>query len=101
MILFTAPETFDMRTKLKDLRTESACDLFKCLYRSWSCSPFATIMLSLLSECYEHAAFISRYLSQQIVTLDLLEDLEKIVFLIDDVTFAGRKDCTILTCTLY
>lgn len=62
MILLTSSELFELRTKLKELKTEGSCDLFCRLYKTWCHSPVATVSLCLLAQCYSHVCSLIRIL---------------------------------------
>jgi len=81
-ILFTAPELFDLRERLRN-RDEMGIRLFESLYRSWAFQPVSLIGLCLLARCYAHAAELAVLLSQIDVTVATLVELDRLVQLIE------------------
>ncbi|XP_030831703.1 protein VAC14 homolog [Strongylocentrotus purpuratus] len=86
-ILLTSTELFDLRNKLKDLRTEASCSLFCCLYKSWCHSPVATVSLCLLTQNYKHSCDLIYQFGDLEVTVDFLTEIDKLVQLIESPIF--------------
>lgn len=56
IILITATELLDLRTKLRNLELKDNQRLFNILYKSWCHNAVSAFSLCLLSQVYEHAA---------------------------------------------
>ncbi|XP_033222290.1 protein VAC14 homolog isoform X2 [Belonocnema kinseyi] len=87
VILLTSSELFELRCKLKDLNSEESCNLFVCLYESWSHNPVATVALCLLSQNYAHACDLIKAFENIEVTVELLTEIDKLVQLIESPIF--------------
>ncbi|KAK3603797.1 hypothetical protein CHS0354_042797 [Potamilus streckersoni] len=88
MILLTSTELFELRTQLKDLSTKESCSLFCCLYQSWCASPVATIALCYLSQNYRHAADLMLNFGDLEITVDFLNEIDKLIQLLESPIFA-------------
>ncbi|XP_044266044.1 protein VAC14 homolog isoform X2 [Tribolium madens] len=88
MILLTSSELYDMRNRLKELKTEESCSLFCCLYETWSYNPVATVALCLLTQSYAHVCDLIRLFGNLEVTVDFLMEIDKLVQLIESPIFA-------------
>ncbi|KAL3860333.1 hypothetical protein ACJMK2_010472 [Sinanodonta woodiana] len=88
MILLTSTELFELRTQLKDLSTKESCSLFCCLYQSWCASPVATIALCYLSQNYKHAADLMLNFGDLEITVDFLNEIDKLIQLLESPIFA-------------
>ncbi|XP_063225932.1 protein VAC14 homolog isoform X2 [Bacillus rossius redtenbacheri] len=86
-ILLTSSELFDLRMKLKDLKTEDSCCLFRCLYESWCHNPVATVALCLLTQNYSHACDLICLFGNLEVTVDFLAEIDKLVQLLESPIF--------------
>ncbi|GLH02434.1 protein VAC14 homolog [Gryllus bimaculatus] len=86
-ILLTSSELFELRTKLKDDKTEESCQLFRSLYESWSHNPVATVALCLLTQNYTHVCELIRIFGSLEVTVEFLVELDKLVQLIESPIF--------------
>ncbi|VDK60967.1 unnamed protein product [Anisakis simplex] len=82
-ILLTATELFEMRDQLRALQDEESVSLFECLYRSWAYQPIALLGLCILSQNYEHASELAKYLWRIDVTLEVLVEIDRLVQLIE------------------
>ncbi|XP_021933263.1 protein VAC14 homolog isoform X2 [Zootermopsis nevadensis] len=89
-ILLTSSELFELRTKLKDLKTEDSCLLFCCLYKSWAHNPVATVALCLLTQNYSHVCDLIRIFANLEVTVDFLTEIDKLVQLLESPIFIYR-----------
>ncbi|XP_046483958.1 protein VAC14 homolog [Neodiprion pinetum] len=87
VILLTSSELFDLRNKLKDLETRESCDLFVCLYESWSHNPVATVALCFLTQNYGHVCDLIRSFGNIEVTVEFLTEIDKLVQLIESPIF--------------
>ncbi|PVD20795.1 hypothetical protein C0Q70_18956 [Pomacea canaliculata] len=87
-ILLTSTELYDLRSQLKDLKTEESCTLFCCLYRCWCHSPIATMSLCYLTQNYSHACLLLQSFADLEVTVDFLKEIDKLVQLIESPIFA-------------
>ncbi|XP_015593801.1 protein VAC14 homolog [Cephus cinctus] len=87
VILLTSSELFDLRNKLKDLDSEESCELFVCLYESWSHNPVATVALCFLTQNYSHACDLVRSFGNIEVTVEFLTEIDKLVQLIESPIF--------------
>ncbi|CAH0550575.1 unnamed protein product [Brassicogethes aeneus] len=88
MILLTSSELFEMRNKLKELKTEESKSLFCCLYSTWCHNPIATVSLCLLSQNYEHVCELIKLFGNLEITVDFLMEIDKLVQLIESPIFA-------------
>lgn len=79
-ILLTSSELFELRTRLKDLKTEESRDLFRCLYNSWCHNPVATVALCLLTQNYAHACDLIRSLYPFLFFIARLKFLNGVIF---------------------
>ncbi|XP_049788046.1 protein VAC14 homolog [Schistocerca cancellata] len=86
-ILLTSPELFELRTKLKDVKSEGSCQLFRCLYESWCHNPVATVALCLLTQNYSHACDLIHKFGSLEVTVEFLTEIDKLVQLIESPIF--------------
>lgn len=87
-ILLTSTELFELRNQLKDLHSKESCQLFCCLYRSWSHSPVATLALCYLSQNYSHACRLLPVFGNLEITVDFLNEIDKLIQLIESPIFA-------------
>ncbi|KAL4234817.1 PtdIns(3 5)P(2) sythesis regulation factor [Mactra antiquata] len=87
-ILLTSSELFELRNQLKDLHSKESCQLFCCLYRSWSHSPVATLALCYLSQNYTHACRLLPVFGDLEITVDFLNEIDKLIQLIESPIFA-------------
>lgn len=91
LILLSAPELQDLRTKLKSsivTNDKDCCILLQRLYFAWRFSPGATISLCLLAQAYSHAFSIISILAESFVDVDLLVQVHKLVILLESPIFA-------------
>nr|XP_023024836.1 protein VAC14 homolog [Leptinotarsa decemlineata] len=88
MILLTSSELYDMRNRLKDLKTEESRSLFCCLYETWCHNPVATVALCLLTQSYGHVCDLIKLFGNLEVTVDFLMEIDKLVQLIESPVFA-------------
>ncbi|XP_018577601.1 protein VAC14 homolog [Anoplophora glabripennis] len=88
MILLTSSELYEMRNRLKDLKTEENKSLFRCLYETWCHNPVATVALCLLSQSYSHVCDLIKLFGNLEVTVDFLMEIDKLVQLIESPIFA-------------
>uniref|UniRef100_A0A1B6CSH2 Protein VAC14 homolog n=1 Tax=Clastoptera arizonana TaxID=38151 RepID=A0A1B6CSH2_9HEMI len=86
-ILLTSSELFDLRSKLKDLKTEESCQIFCCLYETWCHSPVATIALCFLTQNYEHVCEIIKIFGSIEITVELLTEIDKLIQLLESPIF--------------
>lgn len=86
-ILLTSTELFELRNKLKELKTEESWSLFICLYKSWCHNPVATVSLCLLTQNYKHASDLLRLFGDLEVTVEFLTEIDKLVQLIESPIF--------------
>lgn len=86
-ILLTSPELFQLRMKLKDLKTEESYDLFFCLYKTWCHNAVATISLCFLTQNYQHACDVIRIFSDLEITVDILTEVDRLIQLIESPIF--------------
>ncbi|XP_023342024.1 protein VAC14 homolog [Eurytemora carolleeae] len=86
-ILLTSSELFDLRTNLKELNSKESCQLFCCLYQTWSHSQIATISLCLLAGCYSHTVDLIHIVGEQEVTVEMLSELDRLIQLIESPIF--------------
>lgn len=89
-ILFSSSELFDLRSQLRDLRTDESCALFCCLYKTWCHSPVATISLCLLTKNYKHACDLLMLCGDLDITLEFLAEVDQLVQLIESPIFACK-----------
>ncbi|XP_063972003.1 protein VAC14 homolog [Diachasmimorpha longicaudata] len=87
VILLTSSELFDLRNKLKNLKSEESRNLFVCLYDSWCHNPVATVALCLLGQNYSHACDLVRSFANIEVTVEFLTEIDKLVQLIESPIF--------------
>ncbi|PNF35433.1 VAC14-like protein [Cryptotermes secundus] len=90
-ILLTSSELFELRTKLKDLKTEESCLLFCCLYKSWAHNPVATVALCLLTQNYSHVCDLIRIFANLEVTVEFLTEIDKLVQLLESPIFTWAR----------
>ncbi|KAJ8925779.1 hypothetical protein NQ315_009629 [Exocentrus adspersus] len=88
MILLTSSELYEMRNRLKDLKTEANKALFTCLYETWCHNPVATVALCLLSQSYSHVCDLIKLFGTLEVTVEFLMEIDKLVQLIESPIFA-------------
>lgn len=86
-ILLTSSELFELRSKLKDFKTEESRQLFLCLYSSWCHNPVATIALCLLTQNYAHVCDLIRIFGSLEITVDLLTEIDKLIQLLESPIF--------------
>lgn len=87
-ILLTSTELYELRNQLKDLATQESCELFSCLYKSWCHSPVATISLCFLTQNYSHASKLLPTFGSLEITVDFLNEIDKLIQLIESPIFA-------------
>ncbi|CAH1116528.1 unnamed protein product [Phaedon cochleariae] len=88
MILLTSSELYDMRSRLKDLKTEDCRSLFCCLYDTWCHNPVATVALCLLTQSYSHVCDLIKLFGNLEVTVEFLTEIDKLVQLIESPVYA-------------
>ncbi|XP_015791104.1 protein VAC14 homolog [Tetranychus urticae] len=88
LILLTSSELNELRTQLRDLRTDESCSLFCCLYRTWCHNPVATIALCLLTRNYKHARDLIAIFGDLEITVQFLTEIDQLVQLIESPIFA-------------
>ncbi|KAK2189817.1 hypothetical protein NP493_96g09005 [Ridgeia piscesae] len=86
-ILLTATELFELRTQLKDLKTDASCSLFNTLYKAWCHNPVATVALCFLAQSYQHTADLLATFGDLEVTVEFLTEIDKLVQLIESPIF--------------
>ncbi|XP_017477393.1 PREDICTED: protein VAC14 homolog [Rhagoletis zephyria] len=91
MILLTSPELFELRNSLRDITNEHSANLFKCLYMSWAHCPVSTLSLCLLAQSYQHVSQLVALFGDVEITLELLNELDKLVQLIESPIFAPLR----------
>ncbi|XP_014085882.1 protein VAC14 homolog isoform X1 [Bactrocera oleae] len=91
MILLTSPELFELRNSLRDITNEHSANLFKCLYKSWAHCPVSTLSLCLLTQSYQHVSQLVVLFGDVEITLDILNELDKLVQLIESPIFAPLR----------
>lgn len=90
-ILLTSPELYELRSELKDIETnQSAKKLFLVLYRSWAHCPVSILALCLLGRRYLHVAQLTAVFGEIEITVELLEEVDKLVQLIESPIFASK-----------
>ena len=96
LLLVTADETANMRTKLRQVNQSDA--LFKGLYKCWSYNPASLITLCLLAERYQHAYAIVEAISESPVLsqdsssmLSTLIQFDKLVQMIESPVFTFMR----------
>ena len=89
-ILFTSSELFELRSLLKDMRTDESAALFVTLYKTWSHSPVASISLCLLTRNYEHAFNLTLICGDLDITSEFLIEVDQLVQLIESPIFACK-----------
>lgn len=87
-ILLTSTELYELRNQLKDLASRESCVLFSCLYKSWCHSPVATISLCFLTQNYSHASKLLPIFGSLEITVDFLNEIDKLIQLIESPIFA-------------
>lgn len=87
-ILFTSSELFELRSLLKDMRTDQSASLFVTLYKTWSHSPVALISLCLLTRNYEHSFDLILICGDLDITSEFLIEVDQLVQLIESPIFA-------------
>lgn len=91
-ILLASPELFELRTSLKDIQNNpKGSQLFICLYKSWAHCPVSTLALCLLGRAYLHVAQLVSIFSEIEITVDLLEEVDKLVQLLESPIFATLR----------
>lgn len=88
LILLTSTELHELRSLLRDLRTDESCSLFCCLYRTWCHSPVATVSLCLLTKNYKHASRLVVLMGDLEVTVQFLVEIDQLVQLVESPIFA-------------
>ncbi|KAJ8985918.1 hypothetical protein NQ317_010675 [Molorchus minor] len=100
MILLTSSELYELRNRLKDIKTEENQSLFRCLYETWCHNPVATVALCLLTQSYSHVCDLIKLLYPLAESLTLhgsvtwksllifLTEIDKLVQLIESPIFA-------------
>lgn len=90
LILLTSVECLDVRTRLKNIKNDSAPDIremFGVLYRSWAHSPASLLSLCLLCQAYEHACEILTCFAELEMTVNFLLEIDKLVQLLESPIF--------------
>lgn len=91
-ILLTSPELYELRTCLKDTKNdETSSQLFICLYKSWAHCPVSTLALCILGHAYLHVSQLVGIFSEIEITVDLLEEVDKLVQLLESPIFATLR----------
>uniref|UniRef100_A0A1I8PF19 Protein VAC14 homolog n=1 Tax=Stomoxys calcitrans TaxID=35570 RepID=A0A1I8PF19_STOCA len=90
-ILLTSSELFELRTTLRDISNPNSANLFKTLYLSWVHCPVSTISICLLSQNYQHVSELVNLFADIEITLELLNELDKLVQLIETPIFASLR----------
>lgn len=91
-ILLTSAELYELRATIKDIQSnQDAKDLFVVLYKSWANCPVSTLALCLLAHCYYHVAQLTTFFSEIEITIELLEEIDKLVQLIESPIFATLR----------
>jgi vacuole morphology and inheritance protein 14 len=91
LILITAPETIEMRRRLKNIETRDGFSLFSCLYRSWCHNPIACFSLCLLAQAYEHASLLMTVIGELEITVSMLVQTDKLVQLLESPVFTSLR----------
>lgn len=91
LILLTSSELHDLRSQLREMKTDESCSLFCCLYRTWCHNPVATVALCLLTKNYKHASRLVIYLGDLEVTVSLLTEIDQLVQLVESPIFACKS----------
>ncbi|XP_037956925.1 protein VAC14 homolog [Teleopsis dalmanni] len=91
MILLTSTELFELRNSLRDITTEKSANLFVCLYKSWAHCPVSTLSLCLLTQSYQHVSDLVVLFADVEITLELLNELDKLVQLIESPIYAPLR----------
>ncbi|XP_054278723.1 protein VAC14 homolog isoform X2 [Macrosteles quadrilineatus] len=87
MILLTSSELFELRSQLKDLKSEESRYLFLSLYKCWCHNPVATIALCLLTQNYAHVCELIRIFGNLEITVDLLKEVDRLIQLLESPIF--------------
>ena len=87
-ILLTSSELFELRSQLKNLKTDESCSLFCCLYRTWCHSPVATVSLCFLTKNYRHACDLLLLFGDLNLTVEFLTEVDQMVQLLESPIFA-------------
>lgn len=87
IILLTSSELFELRHKLKELKTRESCELFSALYKSWCHNAVATFSLCLLTQTYQHGCDLLMIFGDLEVHVDFLIQIDKLVQLIESPIF--------------
>ncbi|XP_028392821.1 protein VAC14 homolog [Dendronephthya gigantea] len=87
IILLTSSELFELRHKLKELKTKESCELFSALYKSWCHNAVATFSLCLLTQTYQHGCDLLMMFGDLEVHVDFLVQIDKLVQLIESPIF--------------
>ncbi|KAG5684393.1 hypothetical protein PVAND_013628 [Polypedilum vanderplanki] len=90
-ILFTSSELFELRTTLRNIQNQKSADLFTCLYKSWSHCPISTISICLLANCFQHVSDLVLLFGNLEMTVDYLEEIDKLIQLIESPIFASLR----------
>jgi vacuole morphology and inheritance protein 14 len=90
-ILFTSSELFELRKTLKNIQDPSSAELFVCLYKCWCFCPISTISICLLANCFQHVARLVEIFGSLEMTIDYLEEIDKLIQLIESPIFACKK----------
>ncbi|XP_001605954.1 protein VAC14 homolog [Nasonia vitripennis] len=86
-ILLTSSELFELRNKLKDMKTDESVEVFLGLYKSWCHNPVATVALCLLTQNYDHACDLVKAFGNIEVTVEFLVEIDKLIQLIESPIF--------------
>jgi vacuole morphology and inheritance protein 14 len=91
LILITAPELNEMRTRLKNIDSREGSALFCALYRSWCHNPIAVFSLCLLAQAYEHASNLIICFGDVEISVHFLVQLDKLVQLLESPVFTTLR----------
>lgn len=91
MILLTAPELAELRSRLRSLDARESQQLFLGLYRSWSHNAVSAFCLCLLAQAYEHACRLLGIFGELEVTLSMLLQIDKLVQLLESPVFTALR----------
>ncbi|XP_076470897.1 protein VAC14 homolog [Babylonia areolata] len=88
ILLLTSTELFELRSRLKALRTKESRSLFCRLYRCWCHSPVAALSLCYLTHNYRHAVLLLQHFGDIEMTVDILKEIDRLVQLIESPVFS-------------
>ncbi len=87
MILLTAPETSELRRRLRYLETVESLRFFERLYKSWCHSPTSALSLCLLSGCDFLAGDLAASLGSRVLSNDTMHGLDRLARLVESPAF--------------